>query len=336
MPAHRGLQHVHLGCQLLHQIDCRTIHVGVDRIQPQSIEMVVAQPHTCVVAEEAPHLVAACIFQIHSVAPRRLMAVGKIRAEFSQVISRGTQVVVDHIEQHGQSVRVAGFNQTLECFRTAVRLVRRKEVDPVITPAMPAGKGRDRHQLHMCYPQLLQRFKLLACCVECALRGERANVQLVNNRALERWCLPPCVLPCERRVVHNARRTVHAKRLPLGAWVRHRGARVDHELIIRTGPGIAYIGLPPAALGLFHGMHGLADLYADSICPRRPHSELMHCVSNCVERVVQLMSADLDAQWPLCGFAGKGTRGRLASMRTVLLMLANLATAQAVEAALGS
>src|SRR5712671_1402972 len=60
--------------KLLEKMDRRQVNDCVHRIDPQSIEMIIAQPHERVVAEEAAHFVAATFVEINGVAPRRFIA----------------------------------------------------------------------------------------------------------------------------------------------------------------------------------------------------------------------------------------------------------------------
>ena len=70
-----------LSRQLLEEVHGRSVDEGVHGVEAQAVEVVVAQPHQGVVAEEAAHLLAARAVEIHGRAPGRLVAVGEVRAE---------------------------------------------------------------------------------------------------------------------------------------------------------------------------------------------------------------------------------------------------------------
>ena len=68
-------------------------------------------------------------------------------------------MVVNHIQNHGQTLAVAGVDQTLEGFRTAVAVLHGKGVNPVITPiAIPGelGHGHEFQRGDPQFPEFLQ------------------------------------------------------------------------------------------------------------------------------------------------------------------------------------
>ena len=57
-PRQRGCQRLDFVGQLLQEVNRRAIDERMHRIQPQSVDVKIAQPHQRVVAEEPPHFVA--------------------------------------------------------------------------------------------------------------------------------------------------------------------------------------------------------------------------------------------------------------------------------------
>ena len=112
----------------------------VHRVQPQPVEVVVAQPHQRVADEEVPHLVGAGLVQVDRRAPGGHVRVGEVRAELGQVVA-DADVVVDDVEQDGQPAGVAGVHEPLQPVRAAVGLVHRPQVDPVVAPAVRPGNA---------------------------------------------------------------------------------------------------------------------------------------------------------------------------------------------------
>ena len=151
-----GLQDVDLGGQLLQEGDGGGVDDGVDGVEPEAVEMVVAEPHQGVVAEVAADLVAVRPVEVQSVAPRGLVAIGEVRPELRQVVARRPEVVVDHVEDRAEPARVAGIDQTLEPVGTAVDVPGREQVDPVVAPAEPAGELGHRHDLDVGHAQRLE------------------------------------------------------------------------------------------------------------------------------------------------------------------------------------
>src|SRR6185437_10213587 len=96
-------------------------------IQPQSIEVKLAQPVQRVRAEELPHRGAALGIEIDRSAPGRVVPlVEELWRVERQVVALRAEVVIDHIEQHHQPARVGGVNQRLEVLGPSVAGIRSK------------------------------------------------------------------------------------------------------------------------------------------------------------------------------------------------------------------
>ena len=77
MAAEVGLQGAHFGGQLFEERHGRGVHEGVHGVEAQAVQVVVAQPHLGIVAEEAAHLPAARAVEIRGGAPGCLVAAVK-------------------------------------------------------------------------------------------------------------------------------------------------------------------------------------------------------------------------------------------------------------------
>ncbi len=125
----------------------RKIEHGMGGIQPQPVDVKFGDPVQGIFDEEAPHVVAVRPIEIQPCPPRRMIAFGEVRAEVAQVITLWPQMVVDHIQHHGQTVRVTGVHQPLQPRRAAIRVLDGEQVDAIIAPVAHSGELRDRHQL---------------------------------------------------------------------------------------------------------------------------------------------------------------------------------------------
>ena len=112
----------------------------VHGIDAQAVDVKLIDPLQRVVNEEPAHVVAVRAVEIERQSPRRLVAVGEVRAVLAEIVSLGTEVVVDDVEEDGQAARVTGVDETLQRDRSAVRLLRRADVDAVVAPV------RDRRE----------------------------------------------------------------------------------------------------------------------------------------------------------------------------------------------
>ena len=78
---------------------------------------------------------------------------------------------------------MAGVDEPLQPVGAAVRLVRREPADAVVAPVVLAVERVDRQQLDQVDAQVDEVVEPLDGGVEGALRGERADVQLVEDAA---------------------------------------------------------------------------------------------------------------------------------------------------------
>ncbi len=219
---------------------------GVHGVEAEAVEVVVAEPHQGVVAEEPADLVAVRAVEVERVAPGGVVAVGEVGGELRQEVARRPHVVVHDVEDHAELVGVAGVDQPLQPFGPAVVLAGGEEGDAVVAPAEVAGEVVDRHQLDVRHAERLEVRQPLDRRVERPLGGERADVQLVDQGRRERAGLVFVVGPIEVVVVDDPARPGHAVGLPAGPGVGEVRVVVDREGVILAGPGATRPGLPPA------------------------------------------------------------------------------------------
>ena len=105
-------------------MDSRSVYERVHRVQPKSIEVVIAKPHQGVVAKKATHFVTTCSVEIHGRSPGCRVVVIEIRAEPPEVIAYRAQVVVNNIQQNSQTLAMTRIDQAFQPVRPAVAMVR--------------------------------------------------------------------------------------------------------------------------------------------------------------------------------------------------------------------
>ncbi len=119
-------------------------------------------------------------------APIGLVAISEIRAVLRQVISIRSQVVVDHVQQHGDTPCMTSLHERAELLRRAVGGKRRVQIHAVISPPSPARKRRQRHEFHVSDAEVTQ---VLELCLRRRVRplgGESPYVQFVNDGVAQR------------------------------------------------------------------------------------------------------------------------------------------------------
>ena len=159
------------------------------------------------------------------------MGAGEVRAELRQVVALWALVVVDDIQDHAQPAGMAGVDEGHETLRTAIGRVHRVLADAVVTPALRPGEVCDGHHLDGLHPQLHQVVQVTGGRLECALRGEGADVQLIPDRSPQVRAEITGTL--EQRWVDDAARPVRPVGLAEAPWVGQRHPAVDPELVQR-------------------------------------------------------------------------------------------------------
>ncbi len=107
---------------------------GLDRVEPQAVDVKIPHPHPRVVDDELPHGVTLLPVVIDGPAPGRPIAVGEIGPEVARVIPLGAQVVVNHVQDHGQSAAMGGVDQALQRPGPAIAVLHGIRKDGVVTP----------------------------------------------------------------------------------------------------------------------------------------------------------------------------------------------------------
>jgi hypothetical protein len=176
--------------QLRENVARRGVHQGVNRVQAQAVHAERAEPPRHVVGQQRPHRVAAGPVEVEPLAPMAGRAVGEVRSELGQVVARRPQVVVHHVQHHGQAGVMGRLDEAPHCVGPAVGRVGGEPQHAVVAPAELGVEGVDRHELDVGHAQLGQSRQVDGGGVEGALGSERADVQLVDDGSLQRGRVP--------------------------------------------------------------------------------------------------------------------------------------------------
>src|SRR4051794_34302019 len=130
------------------------------RVEPKTIDVVLTDPVESVLHEMPTHLLATNIVVVDAVAPRSLVVVGEVRTKEAKVIPFRAEMVVNHVEHHGEAALVSRIDELLQTFRAAITCVYGVVRSAVIAPSALTGKGSDRHEFDCRDPELLQVIEL--------------------------------------------------------------------------------------------------------------------------------------------------------------------------------
>src|SRR5664280_582458 len=212
--------------------------------------------------------------------PRRDVGVGEVWPEPGQVIPGRAEVVVDHVEDDPEPALVAGVDEPLSRLRATVGLVHREEGYPVVPPAVSAVEGGHWQQLDHVDAKSDQVVQPRDGGVQGALGGKGADVQLVDDAALQGYAAPSPVPPAIRRVVQHPTRAMDPMRLPGRAWVRQGWAValpvVERVGVVGAGTGGGQVAAPPAVRAAEQLSPLAVDLHGDTLRLWCPHPEGRH------------------------------------------------------------
>ncbi len=139
-------QPVDLDRQFLEQMCRRVVDQGMHGVEPQGVDVEVAEPAQRVVDDVAADLGGLGTRQV-DVAPPGVGAVGEVRAESVEVVARRSEVVVDDVQSHREPAPVTLVDEPLQPVRAAVLFVDGVPEHAVVAPVVGAAPGRNRHQL---------------------------------------------------------------------------------------------------------------------------------------------------------------------------------------------
>ncbi len=172
---------------------------GVDRVEPQPVDVEVADPALGALEDPFAHGVGVGVVEVDRLAPEDLVLLGEVGAEgLHRRDARGAQVVVDDVQDDAQTGGMGGVDEPLQPVRPAVAGLRGADVHAVVAPAVGAGELGDRHELDVGDAEGGEPGQVVDRRLERALLGERPDVQLVDHRVRQlRAAVPAAVGPRE-------------------------------------------------------------------------------------------------------------------------------------------
>src|SRR5579863_1837194 len=131
--------------QLLQKMPGAKVENPVDRVQAQRVKVEFVKPVQCVLDEKPPYFIAVLTVEIDRLSPGSLVAIGKIWAKSIKVVAFGAKMVVNHVQNHRQTLFVRGIHQPPQRFRTTIRILWSIRINAVVSPIPRSGKLRHWH-----------------------------------------------------------------------------------------------------------------------------------------------------------------------------------------------
>src|SRR5579862_212440 len=117
-------------------------------VQPQSVKVKFVQPVKRVMNEEVPNGAAADAVEVNCISPGGAMPASKeLRRIKTEVVSLGTEMVVDNVEKHHDAEVVRGLNESFEIVGATVRVIGGEWQNAVVAPVASSGEVAEWHQL---------------------------------------------------------------------------------------------------------------------------------------------------------------------------------------------
>ncbi len=142
-----GGERGHLDAELLEQVDVGLVGERVHGVEPESVDVEVAQPGQRAVEDVAAHLGRPLAVEVDQRSPGVLTLGLEVGTEQRQVVARRAEMVVDDVLDDTQSGGVGGVDEALVRRRAAVLLVDCRPQHAVVAPVVGAVEGVDRQQL---------------------------------------------------------------------------------------------------------------------------------------------------------------------------------------------
>ena len=145
-------------------------------------------------------------------------------------------MVVDDVEDDGDPERMRAVDEAAEIVGPAVEPGRREQIDAVVAPAEPPGEFGHRHDFEAGDAELGESRQFARSRFPASLRGEGADMHLVDDELLARAAAPRPVGPSEVSGIDDFRRSVRPFRLKSRRRVGQcRFAPIETETIAHAG-----------------------------------------------------------------------------------------------------
>ena len=176
----------------------RTVVDGVGRIQTQAVDVEFMQPIARVVDHELAHPFGPRAVVVDCFTPRRVKALGEIVGrKVAQVVAVRSEVVVDDVQDDREAVLVRGVDEAFHGRGPAIDMGGREQIDAVIAPVALARELGHRQWLDRVDAERCDARQLSDQAIESALGRGGANVDLIDDQALDAPALPTLGTPAK-------------------------------------------------------------------------------------------------------------------------------------------
>src|SRR5208282_2807919 len=211
----------------------RLIENRLRRVEPQPVEMILGDPIARIGDEEFARRAGIGTVEIDGLTPFVVVAIGEIsRGEQFEIVSVRAEMIVDDVEDHGDPESMGAVDEAAEISRPTVKACWCEEIDAIVSPAEAAWEFRHGHNFEAGNAEFRERRQLAQGAFPISLRGEGADMHLVDDKLLARDPVPRLVGPSEVPRIDDLRRSVRPLRLkPRRRVWQRRLAPIESETI---------------------------------------------------------------------------------------------------------
>jgi hypothetical protein len=207
--------------QLMEDMPGTEIEDPVHGIEAEAIDMVLYHPVKGISDDEFSDLITPWAVEIDRRSPGSFVAIRTIRPVIAAIISFRAKVVIDHIENHSQSLLVTFVDQPFQSPWPPIAVLRGVETGSIIPPISLSRELSDRHQFDSAHPEiLLQIIEMGENRLKGPFLGERSGVDFIKDRLLQRYSFPSLIFPLKFIGFDDLRRAVYSLGLISGNRIR--------------------------------------------------------------------------------------------------------------------
>jgi hypothetical protein len=193
----------------------------VNTIEAKAIDMILCNPVKGISDDEFSDLITPWTVEIDRRSPGSFVAIRTIRPVIAAIISFRAKVVIDHIENHSQSLLVTFVDQPFQSPWPPIAVLRGVETGSIIPPISLPRELRDRHQFDTGHPEIvLQIIEMGENRFKGPFLSERSGVDFIKDRLLQRYSFPSLIFPLKFVWIDNLRRAVYSFGLISGNRIR--------------------------------------------------------------------------------------------------------------------
>lgn len=214
-----GAEIGHAGSDVVGDVRLGFVGDAVDGVEAQAVEVEVLDPVADVFEDPGAGDAGVVSVEIGSIAPRCPMLVRDVAAEVVEVVPLGAEVVVNHVEDDRDATSVGCGDEVAQRFRAAQCVLRREEMDAVVTPVPATPALGERHEFDGGDAEVHEFIESCDGGGVTAFVGEGAEVELVDDEVRFGQALPGGVTAGEISWIDQLRLAVRSVGLESTAGV---------------------------------------------------------------------------------------------------------------------